>query len=433
MKWKEWIILVLIIGTGLILHFSGEILKKISNNFEINFRIGESYLFEETKRILPPFPSIVKVKNKYGKVKIIGSDSDFIEIHLTKRIYRRNRNDAVKIAKNLNIEIVETEQKLIIGSNREKFKRKNFRTDFEILVPYNISVQVDNAYDNVLVKNINNEITIENKYGEVLAEEIRGKTMIFNSYKNIEVKNIKNNCYLQNRYSSIKVSNIYGLLEIKHKYGEIDLNNINGEVNIYAPHSRISAFQIEKTILIENSYKKIILEEVKKVNIKSRHSSIEIKKAKEIIIKNDYGRIYLSNINGNVKIQGKYLLIKGNNIFSEEIEILSSYRNVELIDFSGKLNISLSNGDLILKPIKLIFPIKVKANYSDIEFFWPKGEERPFKGEITFGKVQSSIPIKYYYVDKKIIIKAFQNIRNKPGIWILLKYGNLRIKSRELY
>jgi len=89
MKPKEWILLIFIIGFGLFFHFREELDEKIFEKLEINLNIGERYCFEETKEILPPLPKLVKIENKYGKIKVIGRDSDKIEINLIKKIYSK--------------------------------------------------------------------------------------------------------------------------------------------------------------------------------------------------------------------------------------------------------------------------------------------------------------------------------------------------------
>ena len=412
MKLREWILLIFIIGFGLFFHFRKELDEKIFEKLEINLNIGERYCFEETKEILPPLPKLVKIENKYGKIKVIGRDSDKIEINLIKKIYSKDEERAKEIAKKLKIELTREEKTIIISSNREELKKKVI-TDFEIFLPKKISLKIYNPHG---------EIFIENIYGKVEGE---------NSYEPINISGIYGDCYLKNKHSSINATNIFGALEIEHKYGSITLNNIKGKVKIFAPHSKIIANGVEKIIEIESAYKEIALRNVDKVKIRSRHSLIHINEAKGGEIYNNYGKLYISNINGDLKISGKYLLIKGNNIFGKTIEIFSSYRDIKLMDFSGSLIVSLSHGNLFLKPLKISSNIKIIANYSDIKFFWPKGERVPFEGKVRYGKIKVTFPVKYYRENSTIYVKAFKNLKNKPEVFLSTSYGDIFVVNGD--
>jgi predicted membrane protein len=252
-----------------------------------------------------------------------------------------------------------------------------------------------------------------------------------NSYAPLKIRRIHNNCYLKNKYSSVNAYNVSGALEIEHKYGSVILNNISGEIKIFAPHSKIIASGIQKIIEVESTYKEIDLKNVDKVKVKSRYSIIHINRAKGGEIYNNYGKLYLSNIKGDLKISGKYLLIKGNNIFSKTIKISNSYRDMKLTDFSGGLVVSLSHGDLFLKPLKITSDIEVIANYSDIKFLWPKGEKVPFEGRVKYGKIKVFFPVKYYRENSTVYVKAFKDVKNKPKIFLSTSYGDIFVVNKN--
>ena len=392
MKLREWILLIFIVGVGLFFHFRKELEEKVFGELEINLKTGKSYYFKETKEIFPSSPELIRIENKYGKVKVIGGNLDKIEINLMKKIYSKDEEEAGEIAEKLKISLIQKGKIITISSNRDELKKKII-TDFEIFLPKEISLK------------------IYNPYGEVFVENINGKLEVKNSYAPLNISGIHNNCYLSNKYSSINANNVSGFLKIEHKYGSVVLNNINGETKIFAPHSKVIASEIQKTIEVESTYKEIDLRNVDKVKIKSRHSIIHINGAKGGEIYNNYGKLYLSNINGNLEISGKYLFIKGNNIFCEIIKISNSYRDVKLTDFSGGVDVSLSYGNLFLKPLKIISDIKVIANYSDIKFLWPKGEKVPFKGKVKYGKIKVFFPVKYYRENSIVYVKAFKDMK----------------------
>ena len=429
MRLKEWILLVFIIGTGLFFHFREELFDRIEESIIIN-DLRKEYLFTETKEISPPFPSLINVKNKHGKIRIIGKDLNKIKICLKKRIYTKSQKKANKIGEKLKIDIIQNKEKLVISSNRDEF-RKKIKTDFEIFLPKTVSLKVHNSYGTVLVENISGDVSIENSHGKIFAREIGGELSAVNAYASLNVEGVYNDCYLKNKHAPINVMNVKGKVKMEQKYGIITLGNIEGETIVFAPHSELIANKIGKTIKIENSYNKIFLRNIEKAIIKGHHSSVEIKDANGVKVENNYGKVYISNVRGDLKISGKYLLINASNISGDRIEISSSYRDTKLIDFLGDLNISLSHGDLLLKPRHLISDIKVLASYSNIKFFWPKGEKIPFEGKVKYGKIKADfpLPLKFYRENGIVYIKAFEHIKDKPKIFISTSYGDLYLKE----
>ncbi|MFQ6083977.1 MAG: hypothetical protein ACE5WD_11570 [Candidatus Aminicenantia bacterium] len=439
MKGREILILILIILAGVSLHYTKSCQEYFFDR-EINliqigdwaWPGGEWFNFEEEKKIQPPFPSLIRLENAYGAVEIKGKEGENIEIYLEKKIYRKSKEEAEKVAKNLNIIVDQDKEKITISTNRDEFKRKNFKTNFKIYVPENSKIEIENSYDNVNVSNIGQSTTINNRYGEVIVQQVKGKLEITNSYDPIKVSDVNNNCYLQNKYSLISAKNINGELSIKHKYGQIDLDNISKKIIIYAPYSRISGKKLSKSIEIENSYENILLEEIGTVKIKGHHSNIEISNAQgEVIIEDNYAKLNLFKIKGNLKVNGKHLSVNGDYISGEEIRISSSYQDIKLTDFSGKTVISLSHGKINLAPKEINSDLEINATYSDIYLSWPAGKTLPLEARAKYGDIYFKITDQYSYQeeDHTTVLKAFQSETDKPKIYISTTYGDIRISD----
>ena len=183
---------------------------------------------------------------------------------------------------------------------------------------------------------------------------------------------------------------------------------------------------------IENSYEKIALYEVGPTKIIGHHSKVEVHGAQGYLdIKDNYSKVEANNIRGNFLVEGKNLGVLGKTIIGQEISITSSYRNVNLSEFSGKTTISLSHGDIVLEPSPLTHPIEVKGKYSSIRFSWPLQGRYPFEAWAKNGDIKWGLPDELSLEEENgiSIIKAFLQEKDKPSILLSTSYGTIRIED----
>ena len=137
MKAKEIFLLIFIILIGVF------ITHVYTGKFDFDFGWGDSFLFgyeefvfEEIQEIESPLPEKLRINNSHGSVEIFGSEEGIITISFKERIWRKEEVDAQEIADQLKMNIDNNGQTLNISTNRQEFRRKNFETDFIILLLY---------------------------------------------------------------------------------------------------------------------------------------------------------------------------------------------------------------------------------------------------------------------------------------------------------
>ncbi|NOR21453.1 MAG: hypothetical protein GQ476_01955, partial [Candidatus Aminicenantes bacterium] len=127
----------------------------------------------------------------------------------------------------------------------------------------------------------------------------------------------------------------------------------------------------------------------------------------------------------------KNLAVYGKSIVGQKIYITSSYRNVELFEFSGKTTILLEHGEIILDPSPLTHPIEVKGKYAGIKFYWPLREKYPLEARAKNGNSKRRLPdeISIQEEDHMSIVKAFLEEKEKPSIFLSTSYSTIRIEE----
>jgi len=432
MKAKEIILLILIIVVGILFHqlYTGKIdvYFDLDDDFVV---ISNEFDYEDYQELEPPFPALLQVENSYGDVEIQGTSAEKITVTLRKKIWRRKEDAAREIADELKMVIQEQADRLVISTNKDEFGRKNFKLSFKISVPMSMDVVVRNSYGSVEVFDLRNT-DITNRNGEIHASNISGQLILNNSYKTIEVENIDADLELESHNSSVYVSKVKGKAHIVHRYGDIHLDDISGGVKVEGSHSEIYGENLAGPVELESSYKNITLIHVGPTKIKGYSSTIEVEGAEKLVdVKNDYGKVRVTSIVGDLVIEGKNLEVTGKSIVGDKIDITSSYRDIELTEFSGNTTIVLSNGEIVLDPYPLTHPIEVKGEYANIRLRWPLGKKYRFEAKVKDGEIEWGLPaeISVQEEDHTRTVTAFIQEKESPSIFLSTSYRTIWVEQ----
>jgi hypothetical protein len=432
MKAKEIVLLILIVAAGIFFYHAQTGKIWIDWDWDEGIYFGQDeFLYEETEEIDPPFPPGIRIMNAHGHVEVEGADQDSISIQMEKRIYRRERREADEVAEKLHMMVDKDGSSIQVSTNRQDFRKRRFRTNFKVMIPANMTVYVKNSYGEVRVIQAG-ETEIRNPNGRVYAAKITGNLAVDNSYNGVEVENIQGDCRVESRSADVFVVDVQGSIHIDHRYGKIDLENIGQSVTVEGSNSEVYAENIAGLCDIRTSYRKIDLVDVGPVLIRAKNSRVDIKEAKDSVdIEDNYGKIELFDIRGNLKIDGNNCEVYGNSLVGESISISTSYRKVELTRFQGKTDIIHSNGDVILEPLPLTHPIEVRGRYTDIRYFWPSGGRYPFEARAKGGDIQWNVSEGLTHDEENgyKVIKAFDTETGKPSILLNTTYGSIRIEE----
>ena len=434
MRAKEIFLLILIILAGVFFYHAYTGKMNIDwdwgwDNGEGFLSWGEEYVFEDTMELEPPLPALLRLRNIYGDIEVVGSNTENIAITFIKRIKRSSEEKAREVADELKMGIAREEGLIDISVNREDIRRKNFRTDFVLAVPSSTNLEISNSYGQVEIRSVGSaEIT--SRIGGVRAESIAGDLILRVSYRDAEVFDVMGECRIDANNADLIVRDVKGRVDIKNKYGRVELADIFQDITIDGSNCQIRGRNLQGSLFIETSYKSISLEETGPVKINASNSPIEITNTSGLVdIKNNYGSVDLINIRGDLLITGKNLKVKGEDIIGNLLDITTSYRGVSLSRFSGKTTIQADNSRIVLFPHPLTQAIEVTGQYTDIDFYWPEGRY-PIEAQSWGGKVDWDLPYPLSENKKNgfSLIKAFTE-ETTPSISLSTRYGKIVIQE----
>ncbi len=434
MRTREIFLVLLIIGAGIFIYYAetGKLDIQWGSGDFFLFGKYEEFVFEESQDIAGPLPREVQVINAHGSVEVQGSATDKITIAFKKTIFRKSAEEARQVADKLKMIVDRKEPGMILSTNRDDFKRKNFETHFKISVPAGTEVLIKNSYG--LVKAAKTGRTdISNPHGEVLASDIGGKLIVDNTYEDVNILGVLAGCEIKSRHSKITVAGVQEDVQLDHSYGEVNLRDIGKKVIVNGSHSQITTKNLKGAVEIESSYEKIDLTDAGPAVIRGHHCDIEARGiAGPLEITDNYAQVRLDGIKGNLTIEGTNMEITAASVFADEIFISTTYQNVELRGFKGKTTVRLKHGDLTMEPEAVTGPIEVDGSYAAVRFLWPAGSRFPFDALTKYGDIHWNLAEKpsLEQHNGQSVTKAFLDMMGKPLIKISTSHGDISVEEK---
>jgi DUF4097 and DUF4098 domain-containing protein YvlB len=429
MKAREFILLIIIIAAGVTFYHIHT--GKWDLDWELSlFFDTDEYTFTETQEVTPPFPLEVQIINRHGDIEVQGSTENRFRIRLDKRIRRRNEATARTVAEELHLVVERDAQNIIVSSNREELGRRNCFLDFTLEVPAGMDVRIKNRYGRVQVTNVG-EADIINRNGEVQAWDIARNLIIQSSYEDITVENVMLDCRVESRQAKVSINGVRGSTSVINRYGKLELNNLEKDVRVEGSHLEIFGRNLAGPLELESSYESITLIQVGATIIRGDNSPVSIESARgKVEITGRYAQVELKDIRGSVTVEGRDLGLQADSIEAEKIRIDTTYRDVDLVNFTGETEIHLSNADLSLRPRDLAHPLDVTASYCRITLVWPAGADRPLEAQSKNGEIHWGLPTPptVNTTNGQSILKAFTD-RTGPAVRLATSYADIHIKS----
>ncbi|MBM3295430.1 MAG: DUF4097 domain-containing protein [Candidatus Aminicenantes bacterium] len=432
MKAREVVLAILIIlaGTAVSLVKSGRI-GWDGDVGDFVFSRGEEFVFEDVLEIDPPLPGRIEILNARGSVTVEAAETDTAAVGFKKRIVRRTREEAEQLSGELKMIVNRTEDRLILSTNREDFRRRTFETDFQVAVPAGSSVLIKNSRGPVRTTGTG-PTEISNFRGDVVAASVGGTLVLEASYGSVTVDGVHGQARLTCPQSDVVVKNVQGDLVIDHCYGRIRVENASERLTINGRHSKVLARNIGGEAEIRTTYEPVTVIQGRDVIIRGHHNAVTITDTTGTCdIANEYGSVRLDNLAGDVKFQGRKAGFVGRGVRAGTLSIVTSYENVDLRGFTGEATISVGHAAILLEPEEITGPLTVEGNRADIRFLWPAEARNPFEAEARQGTIfwGLALPPSSATTNGTPITKAFLEETGRPAVVLRTTYGDIRVEE----
>jgi hypothetical protein len=429
MRFREFLLLLLIIGAGFAVY------QYQTGGWDFHWGLddelffsGRAFDYEETLALEAPVPAEVEIDNSHGWVEVRGEDRPDAVLTFKKRVWRRSEEEARELADRLRVVRKESAGRLVLSTNRDEFKKRNFETAFILTLPRTARVTVRNSYGAVKAEAVAG-LVVENRHGEVLIADIPGAWDIETSYEDIEGRRLGAGGRAVNRHADIGLFDVQGDVETECRYGTVKLDGVRGKAVVRAEHARLDLRNIKGEVEAESSYEDILIEGTGAARVRARHSAVKAGPvAGDLRVETSYEPVQATDVSGSLIVEAANSEVFADGVGGPEVSVSTSHENVRLTDFAGRAAVSLRHGDLILKPRRVDSPIRVDAEYCNVEFEMPPGASRPLEARSRGGNIVWSLGEKpdLEQSNGTSLLRAF-GAAAEPFIYISTSYGDIRI------
>lgn len=431
MRARDVFLALLLIGAGVFLTYekSGR-LDRMFDGWDIRIGFFDEFVVEEQPSIDGLLSTDLRVINGRGGVEIAGAADGQPAVVFRKRIMARNKAEAERIAAGIRMTAEASGGRLVLGTNRESFRRRHFETDFKITISAGTACDIRNSSGRVRIEGAGSTV-IENPHGETIVRGISGPLTLSALHGDVDIDSVRGRTRLDASHGGVKVKNVDGALEIDHSNGSVSLEGIGGETVVRARHSGITARALKAGAVIETTYDTIRIADAQGVKIAARHCDITAEDLSgSLDVADTYGLVRIENIRGRLNIDGRNLEVDARGVAAPEILIKTGYRDVRLSGFSGKAAVILNNGRLILDPLpSLSGPVDVQGSYADVRLDWPSSLRAPLFVRTQNGRISWELAGKPDSETTNGVteLRAFTVEMGKPGITIATIHGDVAI------
>ena len=133
-----------------------------------------SFEFERKTR------TVFRLEGINGKVQLTGMpDISSITVSGERRVGSESVEDARAHLEQLKVEVEESETAITIRTDQpSKAEGRNYEVNYEITLPQDLEIDVDNVNGNVAVQAIHNAVTVDNVNGQIEAEDLAGNATL---------------------------------------------------------------------------------------------------------------------------------------------------------------------------------------------------------------------------------------------------------------
>jgi hypothetical protein len=321
---------------------------------------------KELRKTYPANENIkFRVINKFGKIHIENTVSNNIEIVVTLSVKAADRKRADVFFKTVQIKFSNSDSLIqAVTEIEDDVKVKEFSIDYDIKMPENTKLDLQNKYGDVYIDKLTACSKIDVKYGNLKANtlkfgDVKPRTLINLAYSNAVI-DACDWLKIDSKYSKLHIRESEGLI-IKSKYSQIDIK----KATFIAAESKY-----------DQPYR---ISEVKNLSMNGKYSSPEIGKLGSLLDADlKYTDLTIENVSQNFT----------------KIDLRMSYGNAE-IEFAPTSSYSLSGS----------------SDYGSINI--PESNNLKEISQKSESKIEGFIG---------------KNTKSTSSVSIMLRYGNVELK-----
>lgn len=222
-----------------------------------------------------------------------------------------------------------------------------------------------------------------------------------NSHGDIEATQLDAELDLHGAHGDMIVSDVIRECQLRNSHGDIELTNVP-RATVDISHGDTTVKQIHEALMVDSSHGSI--------------SATDL--AGDIDLSTSFDDIELRNVSGYLKISNSHGDVSGVRLNCDEVSATTSFGNIELATSAPKIVCETSHGGVnVTANNSLITDVTIKSTFDDIALHLPPGCRPAVKANASFGDVRS----------------AFSNqAGNSPQVTLEAQHGDVNVYKLPL-
>ncbi len=317
----EWVLVVIICLVGTSAHFARSHWPETHITIRGLEVFGEAYDFPLVGEQPAGKAPHVFIENLEGNVRVFGSDTGTVKVEGRTTVRAFDREDAEQAHQKCPLELRVQADQITIRTNQDRASGAwKVSADLEVTVPKGASVECVGRFGDFDIANVAGDVDIKSDNAGVRLAGIGGNARV----------------ELQ-RSDIIRIVNLKGAADLKGRGQDVELEDIQGEVTINGSYSG--------ELVMRNL--------ARPLQFTSRRTEFRVEKTPGQI-RMTLGELTANNLVGPIRLK-------------------TSSRDVEITGFTGRLNVEVDRGDVLLRPGgKSVSLIDVGLRSGDIQLDLPE-------------------------------------------------------------
>jgi DUF4097 and DUF4098 domain-containing protein YvlB len=431
MKFREFVLVAVLVLAGLVL-FQFKTgrwsLDDIEWTDDFGF-VNQEATAEETRTIEAPLPPVLEIENGHGWVEVRGADQDTAQLTFKKIAWRRKEADAKAVVGQITYALTATADALVLKTNRDEFRRKNFETGFILTVPRGTVVRVVNGYGAVRIDGVR-EARVRNRHGEVLASNVAGACDLETSYDDVEAREIAGSCRIVNSHADVRAGAVKGDLTVRTSYARIRVDDAGGSADLGGTNTDVEANRVAGAVTVDTSYEKVVLTDVGPAKVTGHNMAVTAEGVRgDLDIRTSYEPVRVTNVEGRLTVEANNSSVTATGVGGPVLSVRTSYENVTLADFAADTTVICRQGAVSLTPRDLKRGLDARNENGTIELIWPSGEKARVEARSRGGSVAWGLADRPDVEESNgvSLVKAFGSQAGAPLVYLSTTYDSIRI------
>lgn len=429
MKAKEVLLLILIVAAGVTFYEARTGGLWIDGD-GAPFGAGRAYTYEDSMTLEGPVPPLIELRNAHGDVEVRGAATESVSLTFRKVVRRRKEAQAKAVADKLKAVVRREAGRIEISTNRSDFEKKGFETDFRLIVPEGVEIAVENSYGTVTATGLA-AARIDNAHGKVDAADIAGPLSTVSTYEDVDVARV-GACAISARHADVDIRQAGGDVRVDHAYGRVSVSDAAAGVIVQGSHTEASLLRIAGAVEVRTSYEKASLVDVGPATILGEHADVSAEGiGGPLKVATTYADVRARDVRGDLDVEGRSVGVVARSVAAGLIRVATSYEDLDLADFTGRVDIGVSHAAAVLAPAALDAAIEVRNAYGAIRFVWPKGARLPFEGRSKGGSVKWLLAERpdIETSNGESLLKAFSADTGGPAVTLSTSYADIVVEE----